>query len=331
MSSSHRRIAAQHRQLRGRLIRRRQRSAALGLAKPYYVYEPPGLSASARELPVVYLFRGHEREWVNMQEDDSRDRSTAVEDIDRAIHEGLLPPMLVVMPGLNSADNHVPSLGIDMAGTWSTERKELGSGRFWTYLTAELFPVIEARYPQIEGGLRLAAGFSLGGYTVSLLAAKHPGYFDHIASYDGLLMWPRHQDPRVDGNRRCGDPVWCRASIFDPALGRPRSARTLDRWNPTDALFPDNTPLLNALRETTFWIACAHSDGRKGNRDRARFFVRLLQQHGLRLGFDGNDVIFHPDASHTWHWTDRFLLTFLVGAFTDASPELPRVTEVAAD
>jgi S-formylglutathione hydrolase FrmB len=279
----------------------------------------------------VYLFRGHEREWVNMQEDDSRDRSTAVEDIDRAIHEGLLPPMLVVMPGLNSADNHVPSLGIDMAGTWSTERKELGSGRFWTYLTAELFPVIEARYPQIEGGLRLAAGFSLGGYTVSLLAAKHPGYFDHIASYDGLLMWPRHQDPRVDGNRRCGDPVWCGASIFDPALGRPRSARTLDRWNPTDALFPDNTPLLNALRETTFWIACAHSDGRKGNRDRARFFVRLLQQHGLRLGFDGNDVIFHPDASHTWHWTDRFLLTFLVGAFTDTSPELPRVTEVAAD
>ena len=280
---------------------------------------------------MLYLFRGHEREWVNMQEDDSRDRSTAIKDVDQAIHEGLLPPMLMVMPGLNSADNHVPSLGIDMVGTWPAARKELGTGRFWTYLTREFFPEIEARYPQSDGGRRLAAGFSLGGYTVSLLAAKCPGYFDHIASYDGLLMWPWHQDPRVDGSQRCGDPVWCKASIFDAALGRPRSARALRRWNPTDALFPDDTPLLDRLRDTTFWIACAYSDGRKGNRDRARFFVQLLRQHGLRIGFAGDDVIFHPEASHTWHWTDRFLMTFLAGAFTGTAPELPRVAEVTAE
>jgi len=331
MSSVHRRILSRHRKLNGQLVRRRCHSAALGLAKPYYVYEPPGFSPSTRELPALYLFRGHEREWVNMQEDDSRGRSTALEDIDQAIHEGLLPPMLIVMPGLNSADNHVPSLGIDMVGRWSAQRKELGTGRFWTYLTAELLPEIEARYPQIDGGPRLAAGFSLGGYTVSLLAAKQPGYFDHIASYDGLFMWPRHQDPRTGTSGWCGDPVWCRAPIFDPALGRPRSARTLDRWNPTDALVVADTPLLDALRETTFWVACAYSDGRRGNRDRARFFVRLLRQHGLRVGFSGDDVIFHPDASHTWHWTDRFLLTVLTGVFADKTPALPRVAEVAAE
>ena len=266
-----------------------------------------------------------------MQEDDSRDRSTALEDIDQAIHEGLLPPMLIVMPGLNSADNHVPSLGIDMVGRWPAQREDLGTGRFWTYLTAELLPEIEARYPQIDGGVRLAVGFSLGGYTVSLFAAKRPGYFDHIASYDGLFMWPQHQDPRVKTHRRCGDPVWCTASIFDAALGRPRSARTLDRWNPTDALAVTDTPLLDALHGTTFWIACAYSDGRKGNRERARFLVRLLRQQGLRLGFAGDDVIFHPDASHTWHWTDRFVLTVLAGAFNGATPELPRVAEAAAD
>lgn len=332
MSSSHRRILSWHRQrLRGQLLRQRLGSAALGIAKPYYVYEPPDLAPSTRGLPVLYLFRGHEREWVNMKEDDSRDRSTAIEDVDQAIHDGLLSPMLIVMPGLNSADNHVPSLGINMAGTWPAQRKELGTGRFWTYLTTELIPEIETRYPQIDGGLRLAAGFSLGGYTVSLLAARYPGYFDHMASYDGLFMWPRFQDPRVKKNGGCSDPIWCKAAIFDAALGRPRSARTLDRWNPTDALAVADTPLLDALRETTFWVACAYSDGRRGNRDRARFFVRLLQQHGLPLGFGGSDVIFHPDAAHTWHWTDRFLLTVLAGVFSSAVPELPHVAEAAAD
>jgi hypothetical protein len=332
MSTLNRRILSRHRRrLYGRLRGRRLRSAALGLAKPYYVYEPPGLHDAMGGLPVLYLFRGHEREWVNMREDDSRDRSTAIEDVDRAIHAGLLPPMLIVMPGLNSADNHVPSLGIDMVGTWPAEREELGTGRFWAYLTTEFFSEMEARYPQTEGGLRLAAGFSLGGYTVSLLAARCPGYFDHIASYDGLLMWPQHHDPRVKTNGWCSDPIWCKASIFDPSLGRPRSRRALQQWNPTDALAVAGTPLLNALRETTFWIACAYSDGRKGNRDRARFFVRLLRQHGLRLGFAGDDVIFHPDAAHTWHWTDRFLLAVLAGVFTERKPALPRVAEAAAD
>lgn len=332
MSAAHRRILSWHRQrLHGRLRGRRLRSEALELAKPYYVYEPPGLRELTHDVPVLYLFRGHEREWVNMREDDSRDRSTAIQDVDQAIHEGALPPMLIVMPGLNSADNHVPSLGIDMAGTWPSKREGLGTGQFWTYLTTELFPQVEARYPQIEDGLRLAAGFSLGGYTVSLLAMKLPGYFDHIASYDGLLMWPRHQDPREKSNGWCGDAIWCKGSIFDPALGRPRERKTLRRWNPTDTLCRAEAELLDTLRQTRFWIACAHSDGRKGNRDRARFFVRLLRRHGLPLGFDGDDVILHPDATHTWHWTDRFLMAFLAGVFTESVPALPRMAGAVSD
>lgn len=331
MNRPRRRILLRHRRrLQGRLSGRRLRSEALGLAKSYFVYEPPGMQAISAEMPVLYLFRGHEREWVNMTEDDSRRRTTAIEDIDRAIQDGTLPPMLVVMPGLNSADNHVPSLGIDMVGTWPEERKELGTGRFWSYLTEELFPAIEARYPQLDGGERLAAGFSLGGYTVSLLAVEKPGYFDHVASYDGLLMWPDHQDPRKETNGWCGDPIWCKAPIFDSSLGRPRKRAALNRWNPTDTLCQADDDLLARLRTTTFWIACAYSDGKKGNRDRSRFFVKLLRKYDIPLGFGGDDVIFHPEASHTWHWTDRFLLTFLAGVFTDAQPSLPIVLEAAS-
>ena len=320
MSMSERQILVRHRRsLHGRLYARRLRSQALGLAKPYYVYEPPGFR-EASSVPILYLFRGHEREWVNIREDDSRHRTTAIEDVDRRIQDGTLPPVLVVMPGLNSRDNRVPSLGIDMVGSWSKPVNGLGTGRFWTYLTDELFPWVEARYPQLEGGQRLMAGFSLGGYTASLLALQHPGYFHHAAIYDGLFMWPGHEDPRKDETGWCRDPVWCKASIFDAAFGRPRKRPALRRWNPTDTLATSDDERIDVLRSTTFWVACASGDGNRGNRARARLFVRLLRRRGLPLGFNGDDVVFHPEAAHTWHWTDRFLLVFLRGALA-SSPQ----------
>ncbi len=316
MNERARPILSRHRRrLHGRLRARRLRSEALGLPKPYYVYEPPGLEEVARGLPVCYLFRGHEREWVNMEEDDSRERSTAIEDLDRAIQKGALPPMLVVMPGLNSDDNRIPSLGIDMAGTWPKRTRGLGTGRFWTYLTDELIPAIDARYVQIESGPRLMAGFSLGGYTVSLLALKRPGDFHHAAIYDGLFMWPDHRDPRRTRRGPCTDRVWCRASIFDPAFGDPRDPQAMARWNPTDDLCEAGEPLREAMQQTTFWIACAAGEGNRGNRDRARFFVWLLRQQGCRLGSNPIDVALHPDAAHSWHWADRFLMRFLAGVF----------------
>ncbi len=311
MSDSTSRILAWHRdRLYGRLRAQHFRSRALGIEKPYYVYEAPGLS-QATAAPVGYLFRGHEREWVNMEEDGSRNRSTAIQDIDVRIREGLLPPMLVVMPGLNSANNHVPSLGIDMAGSWSTTLDGLGRGRFWTYLTDELLPAVADDYPQTEQGPRLMAGFSLGGYTVHLLALKRPGLFTHAAMYDGTFMWPGHQDPRTDRRGRYTDRIWGGAEIFDAALGSPRKPAAMQQWNPTDMLMAASPDALAKLRTTTYWVACASSDGRKGNLDRARFVVEQLQAHNLPLGFGDDDPIFHPAAAHTWHWADRFVVTFL--------------------
>ncbi len=331
-----RKILRRHRaSLRGALCHRKLRSEALGIAKPYLVYEPPGV-ALLEKLPVLYLFRGHEREWANPHEDASR-RTTAIEDLDWLIHEERLPPLVAVMPGLSSADNHIPALGINMAGTWPDAKQGLGTGRFWTFLTEELIPSIDRRYPQAEGGLRLMAGFSLGGYTVSLLAMQHAGYFDHAALYDGTLMWPGHRDPRAKEKKPspkqkketaasthrtspapagCTDPIWCRAGLFNAALGHPRDAAALKRWNPTDTLRDAEAGALAAMQRTTLWLRCAAADGGKGNRDRARFFAKLLRERGLPLGFEGGDVVLHPEAAHTWHWADRFLVLFLSGIFS---------------
>ncbi|NBC16120.1 MAG: hypothetical protein GVY18_02250 [Bacteroidetes bacterium] len=307
-----REIMAYHRaaSLRGTLRLRRLHSDALGLRKPFYVYEPPGL-AGAERVPMVYLLRGHEREWVNVEEDASRQR-TSIEKLDRAIAAGELPPLVAVMPGLNSTDNHVPSLGIDMVGPGPERRRGLGTGRFWTFLTDELIPRLDRDYPQTQGGLRLGVGFSLGGYTVSLLALLRPGWLDHAAIYDGLLMWPGHDDPRAAPEATgadCQDPVWCTASIFDAAFGAPRDLQAMHRWNATDRLLDASPAYLQELQTTTFWVGCAPADKDRGNRDRARYFVELLRDRDLPLGFER--VIIHPQAAHTWHWADRFLLTVL--------------------
>jgi enterochelin esterase-like enzyme len=221
----------------------------------------------------------------------------------------LLPPVLAVLPGLNSTDNYVPSLGINMLRTDVPHGIGLGSGRFGDYLTEELFPKIEADYPQVQGGIRLGAGFSLGGYTISMLAARLPGYFQHMGIYDGLFMWPHHEDPRHKPVRPFNDRVWLEAGIFDAAFGKPRDREALTTWNPADAIQQASRDLLHRLRETTWWISCAAGDGNRGNRDRATFFADLLAEKGIPLGFES--VHFHKEAAHSWHWNDRFLIRYL--------------------
>lgn len=303
--------------LAGTLRARRLTSKALGIRKPYYVYEPPGYEA-ARALPTLYLFRGHQREWVNIREDTTRRLSTSIEDLDRLIQRGVLPPMLAVMPGLSSSNNHVPALGVDMTGRWPRRHRGLGRGRFWQFLTGELLPGIERRYPQTQDGPRLMAGFSLGGYTVSLLALRHPGYFDHAAAYDGLFMWAKQHDPRPYADGTHADRVWTQNGLFAPAFGRTRSFDAAQRWNPTDHLLRADASTLDQMRRTTFWIASADADGNQGNRDRCRYFAEHLAERGLPLGFD--EVVLAPGAAHTWYWADRFLVRFLQGVFPGGGP-----------
>ena len=302
-------ILERHKQsLRGTLRDQKILSKHLCYTKHFYIYEPPG-AQSTSELPVVYLFRGHEREWVHVEEDSSRRSSTAIEDVDFLIHEGVLPPMILVMPGLNSANNHIPSLGINMKGSWSVKQKGLGTGRFWTYLTRELFPFIEKNYPGTKNTKRLAVGFSLGGFTVSLLGIHYPGYFDHLGIYDGLFMWPKLLDPRVKPNEPFNDKVWLENPLFDAAFGKPRKRKALNKWNPTDTLFKAESSLIEQLTSTHWWISSASGDGTSGNKDRTTYFVHLLEGYKLPLGFDA--IVFDEEASHNWHWTDRFLVRFL--------------------
>lgn len=302
-------ILARHEaSLQGRLRLVRLRSRALGLAKTLYAYEPPGYAGEAG-LPLLYLFRGHEREWANVREDASR-QATAVEDLDARIVAGTSPPLIALLPGLTSSDNHVPGLGIEMVAPALNPKPGLGSGRFWSYLTDEVIPWAETRYRPSQ---RLAAGFSLGGYTVSLVAFGKPGYLDHAGFYDALFPWPEHDDPRRPEHEPLSDRVWTAAPILSPAFGWPRDPAALARWNTTDWLLAADGAPLDALRRTRYWVQCAGLDGARGNRDRAFEVCKLLAERGCRLGF--GDVMLSATAEHSWRWCDLFLGRFLDGVF----------------
>jgi hypothetical protein len=310
-------ILRHHRGLRGRLQHRALRSDVLGVRKPYYVYTPPGQGHEG--LPLVLLLRGHEREWANPNEDDSR-RTTAIQDLDHLIAQGTVPPLVALLPGVSSADNRIHSCGVDMEGTWP-DRRTVGTGKFWTYLTTELLPCVEATYP-VHGGLRVAVGFSLGGYLALLWAVRKAGTFDHVAIYDGTLPWPRYDDPREDGGA-FSDPIFGDAEIFNPAFGAPPRRSALRRWNPVDDLRTANDSRIRRLQDTTFWIASAAHDGSSGNRDRARYVKRLLTTNDIPLGFGSPSVVLHNEASHSYAWADRFLVRVLLGIFDDANGGSP--------
>ncbi len=260
---------------------------------------------------LLYLFRGHERESVYIDEDASR-TSTTLEDIDELIHKGDVPPMLIVIPGLTSHDGKKHALGVNCSMPSGDARDGLGTGLFWDFLVDDLIPYIEARYKKkLDGGFRMSAGFSLGGYTTALIATAFPGYLDHAAIYDGLFMYDGQTDTRTGKT----DEIWMASPVLDTAFG-PADERTpeqLSPWNPSELIGYADPLALEEIQETMFWIRSAAGDGKKGNHDRCKYFTDLLRSNGVTAGF--NRVPLHPDALHNWHWNDRFISLFLKNVF----------------
>ena len=77
-------------------------SAILGLQKNYNIYLPEGYDQDSLRYPVVYLFRGHEREWANPTEDGSSAGETSRPWPTRSIRRAI-GKMVLVMPGMSDS------------------------------------------------------------------------------------------------------------------------------------------------------------------------------------------------------------------------------------
>lgn len=144
-------------------------SALLNRAISYSLYTPDDYSTSRERLPVLYLLHGasgNEHSWVragNIQE-------TA----DRLIDEGLIPPMLIVMPA-------------DPNFWWADSHLEAAQSA----LITELVPHIDSEYrthAAREG--RIIAGYSAGGFGTANAALRYPELFAAAAPLSPAVYNP---------------------------------------------------------------------------------------------------------------------------------------------
>jgi enterochelin esterase-like enzyme len=250
------------------LEQRTVHSSLLGRDVRYTIYLPPDYGSSERSYPVVYLLHGYTDDntgWLQFGEINRL--------ADKAIAEGTIPPMIIVMPNGDS------SFYIN-----SYDGKE----RYEDFFVTEFIPAVEKAY-RIKGEKRFrgVAGLSMGGYGTLIYTMKHPELFSAGAALSAAVFDDSAIITMPDG-------------FYNVAFG-PLFGRGLKGGERISAAFTANSPLkivaarsADDLKKVRYWIDCGDDDGlSKGN---CLLHIALADKrvpHEFRV----------RDGAHTWtYW-----------------------------
>ncbi|MBW3629669.1 MAG: esterase family protein [Gemmatimonadetes bacterium] len=185
------------------IAEQRFRSTVLGREYAYTVYTPTGYGTSGLRYPVLYLLHGangNQTSWSR----DGRLKLIA----DSLIAGGLIPPVLIVMPG-------------DSVGWWV----DAPGGASETALLTELIPDAERRYRILrERSGRMVAGQSMGGYGALRFALKYPDRFAAAALHGPAVYFDA---PPATSAARQHPPFRSTDGSFSLAEWRSRNYPTL--------------------------------------------------------------------------------------------------------
>lgn len=143
-------------------------SEVLGRDYHYTLYVPDGYHEANQAYPILYLLHGSfgsERDWV--------ERGGIEQTADRMIRDGIIPPMVIVMPGSES--------------WWIDGHNEAARSAFLD----ELMPYVEETWrvvPQREW--RAIAGLSAGGYGTLNFVLERPDLFAAAAALSPASYHP---------------------------------------------------------------------------------------------------------------------------------------------
>ncbi len=276
-------------------------SAALGINKSYNIYLPPGYDGSSIRYPVVYFFRGHEREWFNPTEDGSRNNRTLKTIADELIAAGLIGEMILVGPSTASEDDYFLGFCVNMLRPDLAPVAGIGTGKFEDYLLQDLIPLIDSTYRTLPDRLhRGVDGFSAGGITAITLGIRHPDMFSSVGSYDGTLMWYNLDDPRFPGP--FDDGTWLGPrDIIDAVFDSPRNIPYMLTYNASSILRDTDSTNAAPFRAIRFLIHTTESDN-SGNHSQNLQFVDILAEKGIANS--AANVVPRPTAIHNWFYAD---------------------------
>ncbi len=275
-------------------------SKVLGVPKEFYVYTPPGYAdAPRRPCPVLYLFRGHESEWINKHQDPSRAGRNVIDVYEALLAAGRVGPMILVSVGSSSDDSAVSGMVTNFKAPQLTSAPGIGSGRFEDFLLTELIPYVDRHYRTIASrDGRGVAGFSLGGYMSVKIAAKYPQLFRTVGAFDGTHFYADESGANVDTAR---DRITFHNPMFDPVFGFPRDAAYAARNNGPN-LVANSTP---AAMQSLAWfiqygpLAAEPDDS---NYLRGEHLVEKLAQQGVT-----NGIAAVLTGGHNWQTADEHM------------------------
>jgi len=143
-------------------------SQIMGGMQHYAIYLPPGYDTSSVDYPLLYLLHGMYGNYLDWPSHGLA-RIT-----NKAIHDGSIVPMIIVMPN-----------GLD---AFYCNNFEGGDILWEDYFIEEFIPEIESTYRiKTNGGSRAIAGLSMGGYGTTFHAFKRPWMFCCAYSMSGPL------------------------------------------------------------------------------------------------------------------------------------------------
>ena len=180
-------------------------SGRLQREMPYLVYLPPGYdSEPQRRYPVLYMLHGMGgtySEWYGYG---------LFEQADRMIREGVITPLLIVLP----------------QGDYSYWVDHAGGPQWGGYVAQDLVSLIDARYRTTpDAAHRAIGGLSMGGHAALQLLYSYPGVFGVVGAHSPTLRG--HDDaPSYFGDERA-------FAAHDPwqlTVAHPEVARAVRIW-----------------------------------------------------------------------------------------------------
>lgn len=244
------------------------KSNLLGRDVRYSIYLPPDYESSDRKYPVVYLLHGYTDDntgWLQFGEVNRY--------ADKAIADGTIPPMIIVMPNGDSS--------------WYINSYD-GKENYEDFFVKEFMPAIEKTYHiKAEKKYRGIAGLSMGGYGTLIYSLKYPQLFAAAAPLSAAVFDDQALISMPDNNY---------ANTFGQLYGRglKEKERMNKSWYDNSILKIVETKSTEELRKVRYWIDCGDDDFlTKGNCLLHILLTEKRVPHEYRV----------RDGAHTWvYW-----------------------------
>ncbi len=200
----------------------------------YTIYLPPDYGTSERSYPVVYLLHGYTDDntgWLQFGEINRY--------ADKAITDGIIPPMIIVMPNGDSS--------------WYINSYD-GKEKYEDFFIKEFMPSVEKNYRiKNQKRYRGIAGLSMGGYGTLFYSIKYPELFAAAAPLSAAVF----DDDAMTGMQ---DQNYERtfAQLFGRSLkGKDRLNKA---WYDNSILKMVETKSADDLSKVRYWIDCGDDD-----------------------------------------------------------------------